>query len=231
MGTGDRRAVNGVRRAPPPSGDPSGKGSAAQRRCLFLVLEGIDGSGKTEQAKLLANWLEGRGLDVVRTREPTDGPWGRKYRSWAGRKSEARAEEILEVFLEDRAEHVAGVILPALEKGRVIVCDRYNPSTLAYQAVHGVPREVLAAEVEARGFPEPDLVIWLRVPLETAVDRLGDRVKERYEDPEVLDRVDAEYARLGLQPISGTGTLEEVAARVRALVAPLLEERGLLKER
>jgi dTMP kinase len=203
--------------------------AGGERRGLFLVFEGIDGSGKSQQAKLLARWLEERGLEVVRTREPTKGSWGRKYREWANRKREAGAEEVLEMFLEDRAEHVAEVILPALERGQVIVCDRYNDSTLAYQAVHGVPREKLNADVSARNFPEPDLVIWLRVSLDTAVARLGDRLRERYESPEILERVDAEYEQLGLHPISGTGTLAEVAARVRDYVTPLLEERGFLK--
>ena len=241
MGTGERRAVNGVRRAPAPSGDtplqaaPRGTkegtpgGPHAQRRGVFLVVEGIDGSGKSDQARFLADWLEERGLEAVRTREPTDGSWGRRFRSWASGGSEATPEEVLEFFLEDRAEHVEQVIRPALEAGKVVVCDRYTPSTLAYQAAHGVDRGTLAARIRERAFPEPDLVIWLRVPVAAALARKGEQATERYEKRRFLERADAEYARLELREVCGTGKREEVAVRIREHVVPLLEKRGFLR--
>ena len=191
-----------------------------ESRGLFLVLEGIDGSGKSVQARLLVRRLEKQELDVLLTQEPTDGPWGRRYRSWARGDSEASAEEVAHFFIEDRREHVEGVIRPALERGCVVVCDRYSPSTLAYQAAQGLDRAELAAR--HREFPVPDLVIWLRVPVALALERLGERVEERFEKREFLERVDSEYAKLGLSAVDGTGTEEQVAARVRALVPPLL---------
>ena len=244
MGTGERRAVNGVRRAPAPSGDipesaeasgtnPRAPGGPrprdAQRPGVLLVLEGIDGCGKSDQAELLADWLDAHGLEATRTREPTDGPWGRRFRSWAAGDSEATREEVLGFFLEDRAEHVEQVIRPALEAGKVIVCDRYTPSTLAYQAAHGVNPEEIAARVRERAFPEPDLVLWLRVPVAAALARKGKTATERYEREKFLERADAEYARLGLREVCGTGGREEVALRIREHVVPLLEKRGFLR--
>jgi dTMP kinase len=223
MGTRDRRAINGVRRAPAPSGDP-----ATRRRGLFVVLEGIDGSGKSVQAARLSDWLEKEGIRVIRTFEPTVGTWGRKYRDWANGRREASREEVLAFFLNDRAEHVEGVIRPGLEQGAVVVCDRYNASTLAYQAAHGVERETLHAQIEARGFPDPDLTLWLRVPLSVALERKPKEGRERYEQLEFLERVEVEYARMGLTEVDGGGSCRTVAARVRAVVQPLLEERGLL---
>ena len=188
----------------------------------FIVLEGIDGSGKTEQSRRLAAWLRESGRVVVETREPTDGEWGRRYRAWARGEIEASADEVLEFFLEDRREHVSSLVLPALERGHDVVCDRYVASTLAYQAADGVGREKLRAALEGAAFPEPDLVVWLRLPVADALARLGSRVIERYERSEFLERVDAEYEALGLDPIDARADVDEVARRIRARVAPLV---------
>jgi dTMP kinase len=188
----------------------------------FIVLEGIDGSGKSEQARRLASWLRAQGRRVVETREPTDGEWGRRYRAWARGETEASADEVLQYFIEDRKAHVAGLIEPALARGEDVVCDRYVASTLAYQAAHGLAREALAAVLGECGFPEPDAVLWLRMPVVRALERLGSRSVERYEKLGFLGRVDAEYEQLGLQPIDAEGTPDEVARRVREAVAPLL---------
>ena len=185
------------------------------------MLEGIDGSGKTEQTRRLADWLEAHGHRVVSTREPTDGAWGRRYRAWARGQTEASPEEVLRFFLEDRREHVARVILPALGRGETVVCDRYKHSTLAYQAAQGLDRVRLRALFDTPEFPEPSLVLWLRVPVALALERMGRNATERFERAEVLARVDAEYARLGLESIDASGTPDEVALRIRARVAVL----------
>jgi glycine hydroxymethyltransferase len=235
VGIGERRAMNGVRRAPSPSGDsgggkPSGdsggeSGSSAAASGRFIVLEGIDGSGKTEQVRRLAAWLRSSGHRVVTTREPTDGEWGRRYRAWARGESEASADEVLHFFLEDRREHVAQRIRPALARGEIVVSDRYRASTLAYQAAHGLERERLRALFASDEFPEPDLELWLRVPVDVAVARLGQTAIERYERADFLERVHAEYASLGLVELDGTGTPDEVAERIRGLVEARLRLR------
>jgi dTMP kinase len=187
-----------------------------------VVLEGIDGAGKSEQARRLAAWLRAAGESVVETREPTDGAWGRRYRAWARGETEATADEVLRFFVEDRREHVAKRIGPALARGEVVVCDRYRASTLAYQAAHGVDRERLGALFPTSEFPEPDLELWLRLPVARALQRMGERAIERYEGEEFLERVDAEYARLGLVEIDAAGTPEEVERAIRARVEPLV---------
>lgn len=188
----------------------------------FIVLEGIDGSGKTEQSRRLAGWLRAQGRSAVETREPSDGEWGRRYRAWARGEAEASADEVLRFFIEDRKQHVAELIEPALARGDDVVCDRYVASTLAYQAAHGVAREGLRAALDACRFPEPDRVLWLRLPVARALERIGQRSSERYEKADFLARVDAEYARLGLEPIDADGSPDEVELRLRAAVAPLL---------
>lgn len=189
---------------------------------LFIVLEGVDGSGKTEQCRRLAAWLRGRGEQVVETREPTDGEWGRRYRRWARGEIEASAEQVLGFFIEDRREHVANVINPACERGAVVVCDRYVDSTLAYQAAQGIDRTELAERFARESFPVPDLVLWLRLPPAIALERLGSQAVERFERLAFLERVDFEYERLGLEPLDASGTPDQVARSIQTKVASSL---------
>jgi dTMP kinase len=192
------------------------------RRGRFIVFEGIDGSGKSEQARRLAAWLKSRGHAVTSTREPTEGTWGRTYRSWARGEFEAGPEEVLHWFLSDRREHVEQVIRPALARGEVVVCDRYRDSTRAYQAAQSIDRARLRELFASAEFPEPDLVLWLRLPVATALARMGAAAEERFERADFLFRVDAEYERLGLVPTDATGTPDEVEQRVRARVERVL---------
>src|SRR5690348_11605062 len=99
---------------------------------FFIVLEGIDGSGKSTQVKAIAAALRERGYEVVTTKEPTDNKWGKILRNSAstGRLS---AEEELETFIKDRKEHVEILIRPSLDAGKVVITDRYYFSTAAYQ--------------------------------------------------------------------------------------------------
>jgi len=214
MGTRDRRAINGVRRTSAPSGESPG---------WFVVLEGIDGAGTTTQSARLAAALRERGRDVVETREPTSGPWGQRYRAWARGELPATPGEVLGFFLEDRREHVEGIVEPSLARGAIVVCDRYVPSTIAYQTAAGVPREVVMAALEAHSFPEPDLTLWLRVPVERALARKGSAAREKFEEVGFLQRVEAEYARLEMTEIDASQPLESVAGFVLGAVLELVE--------
>jgi dTMP kinase len=189
---------------------------------VFIVLEGIDGAGKSEQSHALAAWLRARGEDVVLTREPTGGAFGQRYRRFARGELELSPEEVLRCFVEDRREHTAKLVRPSLERGAVVVCDRYVASTLAYQGAQGIDREALRARLDAERFPVPDRTLWLRLPVATALARLGSSASERFERAEFLARVDAEYARLGLVEIDASGTRESVQAAIRRHVEPLL---------
>ena len=138
------------------------------RRGLFIALEGGEGAGKTTQARLLAIWLREQGYDVITTREPGATKVGMRLRAvlldTAHAGLSARAETLL--YAADRAEHVASVINPALDRGAVVVTDRYVDSSLAYQ---GAGRKLPAAEVErvnqwATGGLVPDLTVLLDMP-------------------------------------------------------------------
>jgi len=165
-------------------------------RGYLIALEGVDGAGKTTQAMSLAAILARFGRRVLFTREPTYGPAGLQLRAYlcGGRRHLTPAEE-LALFQADRREHVAATIQPALDKGWVVITDRYYYSSAAYQGALGLdPREILAdSELFA---PRPDLVAILTLPLDQAVARcLEGRGGELQvsEDPAYLEKVAALY--------------------------------------
>lgn len=140
---------------------------------FLLIIEGIDGAGKSTLVRALAAWLRERGRMVVVDREPTDGPHGRALRESAktGRLS---AEAELELFVKDRREHVANVIAPALSRGEVVILDRYYFSNAAYQGARGLDPAKIIAENEAFA-PVPDLVLLLDLDPAAGHARIGTR--------------------------------------------------------
>lgn len=142
------------------------------KRSALIAIEGIDGAGKTTQVALLADLLRGAGEDVVASKEPTSGPWGRKIRESAtnGRMS---LDDELEAFIEDRRQHVAEVIQPALNRGAIVLLDRYFYSTIAYQGSRG--GNVQEIRERMNEFPAPDLVIVLDVEAKLGLFRVAER--------------------------------------------------------
>lgn len=146
--------------------------SASVTQGVLIVLEGIDGSGKTTLARRLAETLGALGATVVQTREPTDGPFGRRIREIAatGRQGVSPEDE-LGLFMEDRTQHVAEVVRPALARGEVVVQDRSYFSTVAYQGERGLDRTRLMQMGEAVA-PRPDVLLVVDVPAEVAAERI-----------------------------------------------------------
>lgn len=152
---------------------------------FFITLEGIDGSGKSTQASRLVTWIQDRlGRKVVWTREP--GGWGDgAFREMLVRGEWEHPYTELFLFMADRCEHARRVILPALEGGCVVLCERYQDSTLAYQSYGmGLSAEVISLVFGSIGLPVPDLTLWLDIPPEEAMRRLGlrgvaDRIESR----------------------------------------------------
>ncbi|MCZ7636443.1 MAG: dTMP kinase [Verrucomicrobia bacterium] len=140
---------------------------------FLLAIEGLDGAGKSVQARAVGAVLQARGLDVVLTHEPTSGPWGQRLRESARHGRLAPADE-LHAFVEDRRQHVRELIAPSLAAGKVVITDRYYFSTVAYQGARGFdPTELLRAN-EAFA-PEPHLLVLLQLTPEQALARVGNR--------------------------------------------------------
>ena len=195
----------------------------------FVVLEGGDGSGKSTQQALLAERLRSLGREVVATREPggTDVGVGIRALVLGGGAIDPATEALL--IAADRAEHVAGVIRPALERGAVVVSDRHVPSSLAYQGVArglGVDDIARLSEWATRGV-RPDLVVVLDVPPDEAGRRRAGPLDRMEREPaEFRASVNEVYrdlaARFGWAVVDGTAPVEDVAERIWALVEALL---------
>lgn len=194
-------------------------------RPLFIVIEGIDGTGKSTQVKLLAEWFTSQGREVVASREPTAGPWGQKVRESAstGRLS---PEDELQYFLNDRRQHVDELIAPSLAAGKVVILDRYYFSTMAYQGARGFDPQEIRRKNEAFA-PVPDLLLILDLDVELALDRIGARgdTANEFEKRENLERCRGIFLSLRGEPfarvISTDGSPGEVAERIREAVGDL----------
>lgn len=185
---------------------------------LFIVIEGIDGTGKSTQARRLGDWFASQGREVVLSREPTDGPWGRKLRESAstGRLS---PQDELDCFLKDRRQHVEEKIAPALREGKVVILDRYYFSTMAYQGARGFDPAEIRRMNEAFA-PRPDLLLILDLEVDAAHERIGHRgdSTNEFEKRESLQRCREIFLSLRDEPfvrlIDSSGSLDDVAGRI-----------------
>ena len=202
---------------------------ATHRRGLLIAIEGIDGAGKSTQARLLSEALERDGIPNVLTREPTDGVYGSRIRAAASAGERLPANEELELFVKDRAEHVDSVVLPAMELGRWVVTDRYFLSTAAYQGARGLDREQILAEQEAR-FPAPDCALILELDVAAGLKRVSDRGEnDAFELADSLRSVAREFAALDRPYIDRIDADRDPAAVFRA-VLEALAARGMVNE-
>lgn len=200
---------------------------------VFVCFEGGEGSGKSTQSRLLKAWLEGEGCSVVLTFEPGDTPVGRKLREIVlspdtGSLSD-RTEALL--YAADKAEHVDTVVQPALDRGDVVITDRYVDSTLAYQ---GAGRALLVGEVEdvarwATHDLRPHLTVVLDLAPEAGLGRFEGRDRIEGESLDFHERVRAAFVEMASADVDhylvldARAPVEEIAAEIRERVRPLLE--------
>jgi dTMP kinase len=197
-----------------------------ERKGILIIFEGTDGTGKSTQLQLLSRFLQNKGYPVITTREPTEGQYGQKIRELYVNRSKYSQDEELELFLADRREHVEELLLPALEQGKIVLCDRYFLSTAAYQGARGFdPEEILQLNHFA---PDPDLALLFQVPLDTGLTRItsgrGDVLND-FEQRQSLEQVAALFSAIKrpyIQPIDAKGSIEEVHRLVIEHVSPLL---------
>jgi dTMP kinase len=196
---------------------------------MLLALEGVDGCGKSTQAGLLASALRERGLDVVLTCEPTDGPIGQHIREYfQGPARHLSPREELNLFMADRREHLEEVINPGLTEGKIVITDRYYYSSVAYQGALGLDPDRILAQNEVLAV-RPDLAVILTLPVAQALARLAgvpQRARQVSEDPAYLERVAAIYASLQgphLRRLDASGPPQAVHAALLNLTLEFLE--------
>lgn len=208
-------------------------------RGRFITFEGIDGSGKSTQLRMLAGDLRARGLDILATCEPGGTPLGRRLREAFLETEETvapRAELLL--FAADRAQHVELLIRPALEEGRVVISDRYADATFAYQgAGRGFDEETVSEVIHlATGGLKPDLTLFFDISVETAIKRMSSRhdseaVQNRMdlETAEFYERVRRSYLGIAehepdrFRIIDANGAMDEIHKTVGSIVNDFLD--------
>lgn len=194
-----------------------------QSEVMFIVLEGIDGTGKSTQVKLLAEALQERGMVVQTSFEPTNGQYGALVRNSATRpEGRYSLEDEQELLLKDRQEHVKTLIDPALSREEVVILDRYYFSNMAYQGARGMDAQVIRTQNEQFA-TQPDLVLVLTVPIEVSLERIGVRDGEgnAFEQRESLECCADIFAGLDddyVHFIDASRSPEQVHEDIRRLV-------------
>jgi dTMP kinase len=208
-------------------------------RGKFITFEGIDGSGKSTQARLLTGELRLRGYNVLPTMEPGGTPLGRRLRE-AFLETEETVAPLAELllFAADRAQHVEFLVKPALAEGKIVVSDRFADATVAYQgAGRGFPEKIISRIVSlATGGLKPDLTLFFDLPIEKAILR----AKSRDDSETVRNRMDAEttdfykrvrdaYLKIAekeakrFRVVEADGAVEEIRARVMEIITDFLK--------
>jgi dTMP kinase len=213
----------------------------------FITFEGIDGSGKSTQLRLLASFLRLQGWEVVTTREPGGTPLGDRLRS-ALLDSQEHVDPLTEllVFAADRAQHVRILLRPALESGHIVLSDRYADATVAYQgAGRGFSPQLISEMVAlATEGLKPDLTLLfdlsvadcgVRTKRRTSEKQKGDRLEA--EDADFHTRVRDAYLQIAaaeperVRVIETRGAVEETHARVKEVVTAFLKSRSQLSDK
>jgi dTMP kinase len=200
----------------------------------FIVLEGLDGSGISTQARRLAARLDRLGVPYYSTREPTDGPVGSMVRLALTGRLQVDPTTLALMFAADRSDHVHGVVRPRLDRGIHVVSERHVLSSLAYQGGQlGDPDWVRAINRESMRAVTPDLTVFLDLAPEAALGRIDANRpgRELFESQDrlaatraafhrAIDVLRAEGARIEI--VEAAASIDQVEARIAELVAPLL---------
>jgi dTMP kinase len=202
-------------------------------RGVFITFEGVEGSGKTTQARHLAAYLEGRGRPARLTREPDGTDLGVAVRAWLEAAGSAPLAEMF-LFLAARQQHVAEVIRPALERGQAVISDRYVDATVAYQGYgRGVdPQTIRELNLIATGGVLPDLTLVLDLTPAAGFRRIAGRPHDSFEKLglDFHERVRQGYLEIAraekerVVVVAGDRSEAEVRDAIRALVADRLRE-------
>ena len=194
----------------------------------FIVVEGLDGSGKSAQVDLLIDFLKEKGKDVVITKEPTiDSEAGRKVKQALKQEIIVEPLELQGLYVQDRKEHLENKVIPALKEGKFVISSRYTFSTFAYGYSDGLDVDLLIKMNEQ--FLLPDLTIMVDVSPESCIERIEGRgePKELFEKREKLTKVNEIYKKIpemfeNVIVVNGERPIPEVFEDIKKEVIKLL---------
>lgn len=202
---------------------------------IFIAVDGIDGSGKSEIVKMLYDYLLSinKKCRILATREPTDGKYGKQIRKIlvTEKNPKSSSNKLIELFLKDRKEHLKNEIEPFLKKSsnktNIVVCDRYYYSTIAFQGAQGLDIKDLI--YKNKKFRKPDIAFILDVEPSVALERIEYRKKEKFEQLEFMKKIRKNFVRLpkllkdNIKIIDSSKNLQEVFEGVKKEVDKLLD--------
>lgn len=194
---------------------------------MFITFEGLDGSGSSTQAALLAANLQQKGVSVIQTKEPTTGTIGKLVREYLQHKHQTSEEALQILFAADRADHLYKVVMPNLEMGRIVISDRYFLSSIAF-GTHSEESFKWLNQLYTT-FKKPDLVFLLKVLPAECIKRIEKRgsEKELFEKEETLARVWRNYEKLAklydfVYVIDGMQSIEVIEKQILDIVVSRL---------
>lgn len=181
---------------------------------MFIVFEGIDGSGKTSQISKLFSYLLNKGIKVITTKEPSDSFFGHIFTKSARLGNRLPLEKEIELLLNDRKEHIETFIKPYLKKGYVVISDRYYPSMMAYQGSDLYTPETIY-NLNKKFAIDPDIAFLLDIPVKDALSRIAKRntITDNFENEEFLNKCSAIYSSMTfpwMKRIDATKPAEEI---------------------
>ncbi|MBN2382703.1 dTMP kinase [bacterium] len=199
-------------------------------RGIFIVLEGIDGAGKTTQLDLLRQNLEDRGFSVVLSKEPTNGTWGQHIRKLYvnDERMKVTADEEAELFVRDRAEDVALTIQPALDQKKIVIVDRYFYSNLAYQGARGASMDLIREHNAC--FPVPDLVFLIDLDPQLGTFRIqkyrdeSTNAFEKYEELQKVRQIFNTLPDRNIIKITGNKSIEDIQHTILELALDYISQ-------
>jgi dTMP kinase len=200
---------------------------------LLVTFEGIEGSGKSTQIELTRAYVEEQGYPCLVTREPGGSPLGEEIRGFLLHGGDLRIDPLAELFLieADRAEHIVEVIRPALEMGRIILCDRFTDATIAYQGyARGLDITIITQLNQwATGGLTPHSTIVLDCAVEVGMERARGADRFEREEKKFHQQVRDGYLRIARQEpqrvkvVSGDGAQSAIQGEIRRIIRPLLD--------
>ena len=210
--------------------------SAAMKKCLFIVIDGIDGSGKSEIIKILHNYLfsKNKTFRILTTREPTNGNYGKQIREMLSKEKnpKSNSKKLMGLFLKDRREHLKDLIEPFLNRSNknelnIVLCDRYYYSTIAFQGAQGLDMNELIKK--NKYFRKPDIVFILDVEPSLALKRIKYRKKEKFEQLEFMKSIRTNFFRLpkllkdNIKIIDASKSLKNVFSHIKKEIDKILD--------
>ena len=210
--------------------------SKPMRKGIFIVVDGIDGSGKSEIVKMIHNYLfsKNKKYRILTTREPTNGTYGIKIREMLKKEKNPKSSsrKLVEMFIKDRQEHLEKTIEPFLKNSgknelNIVICDRYYYSTISFQGAQGIGMNDLINKNKT--FRKPDIAFVLDVEPSLALKRIEYREKEKFEKPEFMKKIRENFLNIpkllndNIRIIDSSKSLNDVFGDIKKEIDDILE--------